>query len=480
MSAPSLRSFGFAAVGLAFLAGTSASWMWVSSSAAWNAHLDRAFVSGFALDDSLRHGAPLPDNITITPVPTADADRLSNGAFLRLSNLPKPAFVTNVSLLRTGADPLSGEPLALVIASDTLRYAVSEIASAEGQSAAQKLGNVTKLLATYCSEPVVFARVGEGAWQQVDGTSVWGCAAAPRDMRLPAVLLAVIALAILGTQVLDVTSHFDQFARALRNRRRLGGPESYALQGPDELREIVSAVNSYLETEREQLSKRAIVLSGVSHDLGTPATRLRLRAALIKEDDLRQKLETDIDRMTEMIESVLTYTRAELNAEVPRRISLTSLVEALVADYQDMGQPVELHAAEQKMIESGRSLFATTAGHAVTPQQPILVVARPISLRRAITNLIDNALKYGRRATVELSATAEHTVISIEDEGSGMSAQDIDAMVAPFKRGDNTATIDGFGLGLTIVATVAEQHGGSLNFEDGQLGVRARLEIHRN
>ena len=72
----------------------------------------------------------------------------------------------------------------------------------------------------------------------------------------------------------------------------------------------MSAVNSYLENEREQLSKRAIVLSGVSHDLGTPATRLRLRAALIKERDLCEKLEADIDSMTEMIESVLTYTRA--------------------------------------------------------------------------------------------------------------------------------------------------------------------------
>lgn len=110
----------------------------------------------------------------------------------------------------------------------------------------------------------------------------------------------------------------------------------------------------------------------------------------------------------------------------------------------------------------------------------MLAVARPLSLQRAVSNLIDNALKYGRRASVGLSATAEHAIIAIEDEGSGMSAAEISAVIAPFRRGDNTRAIDGFGLGLTIVATVAEQHGGRLYFEDGRRGLRACLEICRN
>lgn len=125
-----------------------------------------------------------------------------------------------------------------------------------------------------------------------------------------------------------------------------------------------------------------------------------------------------------MIESVLTYTRAEMSAETPRRLSLTSLVEAVAADYQDFGKPVELLRPAPQVAAGGRSVFTSAPGRsAMPPDQPMLVVARPVSLQRAVTNLIDNALKYGRRAAIGLSATADHAVITVEDEGSGMLPQ---------------------------------------------------------
>lgn len=85
-----------------------------------------------------------------------------------------------------------------------------------------------------------------------------------------------------------------------------------------------------------------MVLSAVSHDLGTPATRARLRIALIEDEELREKLERDIDQMTHMIDSILNYTRSELSAERPRRLSLRALISAIVDDYQDLGHPVTL------------------------------------------------------------------------------------------------------------------------------------------
>jgi len=123
---------------------------------------------------------------------------------------------------------------------------------------------------------------------------VWGCEASPADRRLLAAFLAAVAMGIMVTMALNLSSD--------KNRRRVGGPTRYDATGPQELREIVTAVNSYLEVERDQLASRAAVLSGVSHDLGTPATRLRLRAALIPDTDLRQKFENDIDTMTAIIE----------------------------------------------------------------------------------------------------------------------------------------------------------------------------------
>ena len=476
-----LQTLGGALILVSFATAFGSAWLWYASTRSWQDHLTASYVTGISLYEALRTGARPPAGITVT-VLDADASKLaSHVEFSRLPDIPTPAFVTNVSIKGPGRDPVSGETLSLGIVSGNLQYSVSELVSNEGQTAAHKFGSVTRLLATYCSEPVLFARMGAQHWRRIDGHPVWGCNAAPIDLRLLAVLLCLVALAILATLVRDTSAHFDRFARALRNRRRLGGPQSYDVQGPEELRRIVLAVNSYLEHERIQLSKRATVLSGVSHDLGTPATRLRLRTALIEDADLRDRFEADIDSMTEMIESVLTYTRAELNEETPRKLSLTSLVEALVADYEDLGRPVSIRVPDRPSFEGGRSVFTSSPGHGVLPDvQRILVTARPVSLKRAISNLIENALKYGRRASVELRATSDHATIVIEDEGSRMSAEDIEAVVAPFKRGDNTRAVDGFGLGLTIVATVGEQHGGRLYFETGRHGLRACLEICRN
>lgn len=342
------------------------------------------------------------------------------------------------------------------------------------------MGALTMLLATYCSDPVLIAKLGQAPWVRIEGHSVWNCTAAPRDLRLAAASLALIAVGMLVTLVLNSSAQFQGFAQMLRNRNRIGGPESYETDGLQELREIVSSVNSYLAVERDKLAERVAVLSGVSHDLGTPATRLKLRTALIPDEELRAKLEADIDAMAGIIESVLTYTRAELDAEEPRRISLTSLIESIVADYQDVGSPVELCAAKKVTVEGGQSLFMSRRGlGTLPPDDKVIVMARPVALGRAVSNLIDNALKYGRRAKIGLERNADNAVITVEDEGGNISVQDIEDLMAPFKRGSNTEMIGGHGLGLTIVSTIAKMHGGTLAFEPGANGLMAKFTIQR-
>lgn len=474
-----LYTMGLALLFASFLVALATSAIWASSTKAWDAHLTKSYLAGISLYDSLVRGSPLPRGITVTELSAQESALANQGAFFRLQESSAPGLTTYVSI-KTYPDRLARGELTLGILSEDLRYPVSKLALNEGSSGPQKLGEVTRLLASYCSQPTVFARLGSGTWKRVDGSSVWGCAAAPRDMRLWALALALVSMAVLATLVLDVSSHFERFAQELRNRRGTNAPDSYDLQGPKELRDIVLGVNAHLEKEREHLLKRAMLLSGVSHDLGTPATRLRLRTALIKDRPLRKKLEADIDSMTSMIESVLTYAHTELNAEPPRQLSLTSLVEALVADYQDLDQPVVLREPVQPSGIGARSVFGSRQGTVTSPDaQRILVMARPISLKRGISNLIDNALKYGRRATIELSATPDYAVVTIEDAGSGTFAADVEAFVAPFKRGENTQAIGGFGLGLTIVSAVATQHGGQLEFENGQFGLRASLKIAR-
>ena len=343
------------------------------------------------------------------------------------------------------------------------------------------MGAVVRKIATFCSNPYVVAQMGASDWVQIDGAAVWGCDVAPADHRILAALLAIVSSGILMTAALNLAMPFSTFGNQLRNRRRVGGPARYDPRGPHELQEIITSLNNYLEIEREQLAGRAAVLSGVSHDLGTPAARLRLRAALIEDNDLRHKFETDIDSMTGIIESVLTYTHAEMGVEEPRKLSLTSLLDAIVANYQDVGRPVTLRPTKDVIVQGGQSIFMSRQGYGVVSRdRDIVVFGRPVSLERAITNLIENALKYGRRATISLFADAHSATIIIEDEGSDSTAAEIENLLAPFQRGDNTMTIDGHGLGLTIVATIAKLHGGSLTFEDTAAGVSARLLIQRN
>lgn len=459
--------------------GLGAAALWLHSSRAWEQYLARSEMAGAWLYQTLAGREAPPPGATIRTVSPPQGQVT---AAQTRPEVPGGGIVTEISI-QSGSDlgPAAGEVLRLMIVSGRLRYAVADLQTGRHQTAAQQLGAVTRLLARHCSDPMVYAQFGDQGWVEIEGTAYWGCTAAPADLRLLAAIIAAVGLVVLLSQSGDTTASFGAFARLLRQPRRLGGSDSYTASGPAELQEIVSAVNDHLAAERAQIEKRATVLSGVSHDLGTPATRLRLRAALIQDQDLRRRLEADIDSMTGMIESVLTYTRSELSVEEPRQISLTALLEALVADYQDLNRPVSYQRMEPEVVQGAQSLFSARSGQGGLPEaRRVLVTARPILLQRALTNLVDNALKYGRRAVVQLEASSVRAVITIEDEGSELTVAEIEEMLAPFQRGANSKAIDGFGLGLTIVATVAEQHGGKLRFEQGRQGLRAQLDIPRS
>lgn len=472
---------GTSLVVAAFAAGLVSMWIWMQSVNAWRAHQDRAFSAGVVLHGHLLRGSDPENAISIRPLSLSDQRLAIAGEFRQLSDAPKPTFITYVPITTGSEDPLDSDRLDFVVLSADLVYPLANLPPQTGNSAQSATGDMARLLASYCSDPLVLAQVDEAYWVQIDGTSVWGCGAAPSDRRILAALIALVAVAILITSALNISSAFTNFAERLRGRRALGGPTSYEAEGPGELQEIVGALNAYLESERGQMQERAAVLSGVSHDLGAPATRLRLRAALIQDNELREKLEAEIDKMSGIIESVLIYTHAEMNAEPPRKLSLISLIEAIVADYQDMERPVTFRQSEDVVVRGASSVFMSRQGKGFVSgdDRQIIITGRPVSLQRAITNLVDNALKYGRRATVGLDADADIATVTVDDEGAGTSAEELETLIAPFCRGRNVTSVSGFGLGLTIVSAIAKLHGGSLTFENFPGGLRARLMIVR-
>ncbi len=477
----SLASLGSALVLAGLVCGGIAVWIWMQSANAWRAHLEQAQRAGIQLYYALQDGSHPPPGITLTALAPGDQAAAQAGDFRRIAGTPPAPRITLVPILADPANPRRRAPLSLALLSPDLLYRVSDLQSRPDQPPADLLGQITRQIAQYCSDPVVLAHLDDRPWVKVDGNPIWGCRAAPPDRRLLAVVFAAIASAILITTILNLSGSFTDFAQALGRRRSVGGPDSYDTEGPEELRQIVDAVNSYLETERAALENRAAVLSGVSHDLGTPATRLRLRTALIEDPDLRSKLDADIDAMTHMIESVLTYTRAESSVEEPRKLSLTALVQTVVTEYQDLDRPVDLHPTEDVIVQGARSVFMSLQGQSVvTGDRDVIVMARPIALTRALNNLIDNALKYGRRADVRLRIDADHVTICVEDEGTDTRAEQLEGLRGPYQRGQNATASGGYGLGLTIVSTIAALHGGELWFEDGPKGLRACLRISRS
>ncbi|MGJ8627529.1 MAG: sensor histidine kinase [Sulfitobacter sp.] len=475
----SLRAKGIALCLGALSAGVTAGWLWTSSQAAWQAYQDRAFVTGVLLFDTIHAGAPAPKDVQVMRIghPDAAPQDIPFAATSRSQN-----YLTSISILLAPETPTTGSRMQLHILSPDLQYPVSTLATNTGGNPALVVGSIARVMAQLCSDPVLYARVDQGHWVRIDGHAVWGCAAAPRDNRLWAVLIAVIALGVGLSQVGTAAGQFARFSHALHARGRFGGHDPLPLEGPDELREIAQTVNEYLAIEQERLQKRAMVLSGVSHDLGTPATRLRLRTALIDDPELRGKLEGDIDQMTDMIESVLTYTRAEMSTEASVQVSLSSLVQSIVADYEDVGKPVVYVEAPKSTVEKGRSVFSGNSREVRVMHDDarrVLVFARPVLLRRAITNLIDNALKYGRRAKVSVVATSTSASIMVEDAGTTLPEEAMARLVEPFKRGENAQLVEGLGLGLTIVSTIARAHGGTLVFERSTQGLRAILRIGR-
>ncbi|MBT6122156.1 MAG: HAMP domain-containing histidine kinase [Candidatus Puniceispirillum sp.] len=464
------------------LAGILSSWLWMYSEAQWKQHLHKSYMSGLSLFETVRDDTPPIDGLQISELPLPLLRLAENGRFSQFPEVAPADHITLLSLGATSSISNINKRMALAIISPDLKYPVAELEKSKQNASGASLASVTRLLASYCSNATIFIAYENKPWVRVDGNAIWGCQAAPTDYRLLAAAIPILTLAFLSALIVNTSSAFLSFANILSGRWSARGSTSYSPEGPTELRAMITAINAHRKAEGASLSKRAMFLSGVSHDLGTPAARLRLRTALIEDDELRHKMDADIDRMTGMIQSVLDYTQSEMNVEKPRKMSLVALVDAVVADFQDAGYPVTLQEQTVKTI-STRTIFSdskpTSLRGARLKTNRMIVMAQPLSLQRAISNLIDNALKYGRKAIVSLESSSEIAEIHIDDFGVGMSEDDLALLTAPFKRGENTAHIEGFGMGLTVASTIAEQHGGSLHFQNMSDGLRATLTIAR-
>lgn len=233
-------------------------------------------------------------------------------------------------------------------------------------------------------------------------------------------------------------------------------------RGPQEVRQLAHAMNQMQARISKFVAERTRMLAAVSHDLRTPITRLRLRAEFMDDQSQKAGMLTDLDQMETLVRGTLSYLRDGRSGETLTPTELPSILMAIRDQYSDMGVNVPYDGPERLRID-----------------------IRPSEILRAVTNLVENALKYAGAARMRLRVEPDGlATIEVEDDGPGIPAGECDQMLEPFARGDAARTLNndtGFGLGLTIARAIAEGHGGRLVLADhAPRGLTARIELKPN
>ncbi|MCB1759703.1 MAG: HAMP domain-containing protein [Gammaproteobacteria bacterium] len=219
-------------------------------------------------------------------------------------------------------------------------------------------------------------------------------------------------------------------------------------KGSTELRRASAAFNTMQHRLRRFIEDRGEILAAISHDLKTPITRLRLRTEMIEQDETAEKFRRDLDEMEKMVNATLEFMRGSEQQEQAGTIDITALVESLQDDLHDLGQELEI-------IKQGD----------ISPY-----VGRPLALKRCLTNLIENAIRYGDSAVVTLKQDASNLTIVIHDDGPGVEEDDLERLFRPFYRTESSRSREtgGTGLGLGIARNIARGHGGEVSLRHGE------------
>jgi signal transduction histidine kinase len=230
-----------------------------------------------------------------------------------------------------------------------------------------------------------------------------------------------------------------------------------AERGPTEVRHAASAFNTMQAKIRRYIQERTQMLAAITHDLQTPLTRIRLRLEKVQDRELQNRLIEDLSAVQTMIKDGLDLARSMNSEEPMQRTDFDSILDSVCADAAEAGQDVTLSGLTE-----------------------VSIAAQPNAMRRCLTNLIDNAVKYGGYARVAASRDKNKVIVQVRDGGPGIPEDMLEAVFDPFFRLEVSRSRDtgGTGIGITIALNIAEKHGGRLylrNHPDG--GLVATLEL---
>ncbi len=278
------------------------------------------------------------------------------------------------------------------------------------------------------------------------------------DMLLAALLAAILTSAAAAWLAGRVSRPISALAGAADEVARGQKPRHLEPHGPDDLRRATEAFNTMAERVARTLETHRQLLSAVGHDLRTPLAAIRITSEFVKDEDVKARLVRNLDELQSLTEAVLAAVQSNGNKEMTR-VDLAALIESLCEDLIELGQPVEVNV-----------------------EGPAPYLCRSANIRRAVRNLIENAVRYGKTAKVSLKTTPQEYKVIIRDNGPGIPEDRMKDVFEAFVRLEESRSTStgGSGLGLTLARTTAREHGGDVelrNMPDG--GLEATLSLPR-
>jgi two-component system OmpR family sensor kinase len=300
-------------------------------------------------------------------------------------------------------------------------------------------------------------RLGDSSWINFSIAKLGHGHASLRGIVFSTSLMAVGVMLVTLLILRNVTRPLRACAEAAENLYRGAEPQMLAIAGPREVHHLATALNEMQKRVKRLVDDRTLMLAAISHDLKSPLARLSLRAERLPDPEARQAMDADISEMLAMIDSALAFLKGDFAASEVRPLDLAATLDSICDDLIDQGHAVTLQRTGETVLRG-----------------------RPLALKRAFANLIENAVKYGGSAAVTIQGGTHVIAVTVTDHGPGIPPEKREAMFSPFFRGEphRDTELGGAGLGLTIARTIIRAHGGEvalLDAEAGGLKVEVRL-----
>ncbi|MFK4046231.1 sensor histidine kinase [Roseomonas mucosa] len=287
------------------------------------------------------------------------------------------------------------------------------------------------------------ARLQDGSWLDVELASFNVLSADQGVLHSYAAAVGLALLLAVGFAARSVSAPVSALARAVSRLDLEGEPPALSASGPREVRQLAEALTDMSARTRDAFRQRTLALGALSHDLMSPIARLRLRAEELPEE-LQQPIRRDLAEMETMVSDVLAYLRGGHAGEAVQPLAISALVRTVADEFADAGTPVEEGRIDDAAVAPGRR----------------------VAIKRAVTNLVANAVRHGRDPWVEVEARPDEVLIRVGDRGPGIPPEDLPRVTEPFFRGDRARTAGGgSGLGLSTAQAIVEAHGGHLAIE---------------